>query len=112
MRLVLFIIPLLLCGCDALQLDGSRQPDDSYVEPLYSTKVVMASELWCAACRQQEAILQPLVDSGEIELEIVSSKHPTYKARVLPTLYVCTDRGCKKLEGVQSVESVQKAARD
>ena len=114
MKKFLAIAIVLLCGCDAFQPQYEpEETDDWFVQPKANVRVVLVSEPWCRACQEQKPILQKLVDDGLIsEVEVVNSKHPTYKARVLPTLYVCGDFGCRKLEGPSSEQEILRAAQD
>ncbi len=109
-RLVLIAL-LALCGCDELfQPPQPYEPD--VVHPADLAHVILVSESWCQACQEQKPILEQMVRDGKISgFEVVNSKHPTYKAKVLPTLYVCCDHGCRKLEGLQSAEDIEQAAQ-
>lgn len=114
MKKFLALAIVLLCGCDAFQPQYEpEETDDWFVQPKESVRVVLVSEPWCAACQEQKPILQKLVDDGLISgFDVVNSKHPEYKARVLPTLYVCCDHGCRKLEGLSTEQDILRAAQE
>lgn len=113
MKNIFLLCVLILCGCDNLfQPQDPIIVPDQYDEPESRPSVILVSEPWCAACQEQKEILRELYNAGEIsEYQIVSSKHPSYKSRVLPTLYVCSNGGCKRLEGLSSGQDIARAAQ-
>lgn len=72
----------------------------------------MVSEPWCPHCPEQEQILAEMKRDGLIKsYRKVSSKDRNYPARQLPTLYICTENGCNKREGVTSQQDILDAAQ-
>lgn len=107
----LLITLLFICGCDSVQ--PQYETEDWLSQPSEEVRVVLVSEPWCSACSEQKEILQDLSDSGQISgFDVVDSKHSSYKARMLPTIYICCSHGCKKLEGLSSKQQILRAAQE
>lgn len=80
--------------------------------PASEVTIVLVTEPWCAACKDQKKILDAMHQKGSIgAVKVTHSKDQQYPASVLPTMYICTDRGCKKLEGLRTESEILGAVK-